>query len=268
MKAAMRARRAAETARILPPTRANAGLEARYRRRLQDEITKMYKSVDYWLTAEYRATGLAQDASPADQMQRQLTRLRGRWEKAFDQMGRWLSSSFARAARQHARGALSAYLRARDISVSFQATPDETDALAAVINENVSLIKSIPSRFLDNVESLVMQSVARGRDLGALKKQIEAQYGVTSRRAALIARDQNNKATSAMASASQQSLGISQGIWRHSHAGKEPRPSHVAADGVRFDLSRGLYLDGEWVLPGEAINCRCTWEPVIPGLDE
>ncbi|EFN9992341.1 phage head morphogenesis protein, partial [Escherichia coli] len=21
------------------------------------------------------------------------------------------------------------------------------------------------------------------------------------------------------------------------------------------------------VLPGEAINCRCTWSPVIPGID-
>ncbi|HHN9167526.1 TPA: phage head morphogenesis protein, partial [Escherichia coli] len=49
--------------------------------------------------------------------------------------------------------------------------------------------------------------------------------------------------------------------------GKQPRPSHVKADGKEFDLDKGLYLDGEWVLPGEAINCRCTWSPVIPGID-
>lgn len=222
----------------------------------------------FWLSSEYRATGLAQDALPSDQMQKALNRLRERWEGAFGRLASWLGRSFALAAKQHADGALSAYTRAHDLAVRFEDTPDVMDSLQAVVNENVSLIRSIPSRFLDNVESLVMQSVARGRDLGTLTKQIEEQYGVTRRRAALIARDQNNKATSAMASARQQSLGITHGIWKHSHAGKEPRPSHVAADGVKFELSKGLYLEGEWVLPGEAINCRCTWQPIIPGLGE
>ncbi|ELZ1101181.1 TPA: phage head morphogenesis protein, partial [Escherichia coli] len=87
------------------------------------------------------------------------------------------------------------------------------------------------------------------------------------RRAETIARDQNNKATAVIQSERQKKLGITKGIWRHSHAGKQPRPSHVKADGKEFDLDKGLYLDGEWVLPGEAINCRCTWSPVIPGID-
>jgi SPP1 gp7 family putative phage head morphogenesis protein len=111
-----------------------------------------------------------------------------------------------------------------------------------------------------------MRSVARGRDLSYLTDELQKRYGITRRRAALIARDQNNKATSVMQAARQQSLGITQGIWKHSHAGKEPRPSHVKADGKVFELSKGMYLDGKWVMPGEEINCRCTWSPVIPGL--
>lgn len=76
-----------------------------------------------------------------------------------------------------------------------------------------------------------MQSVGRGRDLKTLTDELEKRYGITRRRAALIARDQNNKATSVMQSARQRSVGITEGIWRHSRAGKTWRPSHVKANG-------------------------------------
>ncbi|EIS9018273.1 phage head morphogenesis protein, partial [Salmonella enterica subsp. enterica serovar Montevideo] len=56
--------------------------------------------------------------------------------------------------------------------------------------------------------------------------------------------------------------------WRHSRAGKTWRPSHVKANGKRFDLRKGMFLDGKWVLPGEEINCKCGWEAVIPGLEK
>lgn len=113
-----------------------------------------------------------------------------------------------------------------------------------------------------------MQSVGRGRDLKTLTDELEKRYGITRRRAALIARDQNNKATSVMQSARQRSVGITEGIWRHSRAGKTWRPSHVKANGKRFDLRKGMFLDGKWVLPGEEINCKCGWEAVIPGLEK
>ncbi|KYF05143.1 phage head morphogenesis protein, partial [Salmonella enterica subsp. enterica serovar Typhimurium] len=76
------------------------------------------------------------------------------------------------------------------------------------ITENVNLIRSIPQQHLTQVETLVMQSVGRGRDLKTLTDELEKRYGITRRRAALIARDQNNKATSVMQSARQRSVGI------------------------------------------------------------
>ena len=103
-------------------------------------------------------------------------------------------------------------------------TTPMNNALQATITENVGLIRSIPERYFTEVEGLVMRSVARGRDLSYLTDELQKRYGITRRRAALIARDQNNKATSVMQAARQKSLGITQGIWRHSHAGKEPRP--------------------------------------------
>ena len=45
-----------------------------------------------------------------------------------------------------------------------------------------------------------------------------------------------------------------------------PRASHVAASGKRYDVAKGMYLDGVWTWPGHEINCRCVSKAVIPGF--
>lgn len=250
----------------LPAVRGNAGIEAWYRRVLESHVHKMARSVAYWVVSQYDATGLGQDALPANQLQRELKRLADQWQGSFNRLARWLPKQFAERVNRYSDRALDARLHARGIRVKFRMSEGMRDAFQAVLNEQVGLIKSLPSRHLDEVQGLVMRSVGRGRDLHFLSRQLQKRYGVTKRRAELIARDQNNKATSVLQAARQKDLGIERGIWMHSHAGKHPRPSHVAADGVEFDLSKGLFLEGKWVLPGEEINCRCTWRAVIPGF--
>lgn len=250
------------------PIRPNAGVEAWYRRQLDNQVRKMQKSVVYWLSANYKASGaaVAMDASPAVFMRDAMRKLARRWTKSFDSIAQKLSERFAGDTLKNADVSLHNALDTAGFTVEFKMTAPMNNALQATITENVGLIRSIPEKYFTEVEGLVMRSVARGRDLSYLTDELEKRYGITRRRAARIARDQNNKATSVMQAARQQSLGITEGIWRHSHAGKKPRPSHVKADGQRFDLSKGLFLDGKWVMPGEEIECKCTWSPVIPGL--
>lgn len=228
----------------------------------------MQQSVVWWLTANYRVSGaaVAMDASPAAVMRNAVRNLARRWGKSFDSLAQKLAARFAGDALKNADVSLHNALETAGFTVEFKMTPQMNNALQATITENVGLIRSIPEKYFTEVEGLVMRSVARGRDLGYLTDELQKRYGITRRRAALIARDQNNKATSVMQAARQRSLGITQGIWRHSHAGKNPRPSHLKADGEVFDLSKGMKLDGKWVMPGEEINCRCTWSPVIPGF--
>lgn len=247
----------------------NAGVEAWYRRQLDKQIRDMQSSVVYWLTANYKASGaaVAMDASPAVFMRDAMRKLARRWTKRFDDIAKKLADRFSNDAMKNSDVSLYNALGTAGFTVEFKMTAPMNNALQATIAENVGLIRSIPEKYFTEVEGLVMRSVARGRDLSLLTNELQKRYGITRRRAALIARDQNNKATSVMQSARQQSLGITEGIWRHSHAGKEPRPSHVKADGEKFDLSKGMYLDGKWVMPGEEINCRCTWSPVIPGIN-
>ena len=262
--------------RLLPDVRPNAGIEAWYRRALDKAVSEMHDSLVYWLSAQYTAAGLAQDAAdggasgnPALIMRGSLRALSKRWQAVFDKLADTWSKRLAEKVLRQSDGTLGPAVKAEGFAVKFTMTDPMREAYQAVIGENVALIKSIASQHLTEVEGLVMRSVARGRDLGTLTKELQARYGTTKRRAALIARDQNNKATSVLTEARQKSLGITEGIWKHSHAGKVPRPEHLAAHGQRFDLAKGIYMptEGRWVKPGEDINCRCTWQPVVPGFD-
>jgi SPP1 gp7 family putative phage head morphogenesis protein len=109
-----------------------------------------------------------------------------------------------------------------------------------------------------------MRSYTQGRDLETMVKDLKALYPKASHRAELIACDQSNKANSVVQRTRQLELGIESGVWMHSHAGKEPRQSHVAANGKVFRIKEGCFIDGEYIFPGEKIFCRCTWRPILP----
>ncbi|MDI8992978.1 hypothetical protein MJI20_27730, partial [Salmonella enterica subsp. enterica serovar Anatum] len=55
--------------------------------------------------------------------------------------------------------------RQQMIEISVKIISEMNTALQASITENVNLIRSIPQQHLTQVETLVMQSVSRGRDL-------------------------------------------------------------------------------------------------------
>jgi uncharacterized protein with gpF-like domain len=147
-------------------------------------------------------------------------------------------------------------------------TKAQRDVLRATVHANVSLIKSIPTQYLNQVEGIVMRSVQQGMAIGPLAKELEKNYGVTRRRAALIARDQNIKATSALNRARQTELGITHAYWQHSHAGNEPRPTHVAMNNKKYSLEKGMWDSHEkkFIQVGQLINCRCTSKSIVAGL--
>ena len=246
----------------------NAGVEAWYRRQLDKQVQEMQASVVYWLSANYRASGaaVAMDASPAVMMRNAMQKLAKRWTRRFDDMAQKLADRFANGAMKNADASLATAFKDAGFTVEFKMTSQMNNALQATIAENVGLIRSIPEKYFTEVEGLVMRSVARGRDLSYLTDELQKRYGITRRRAAFIALDQNNKATSVLQIARQRSLGIIEGEWEHSGAGKEPRPGHVAAGKrkQRFRLDKGCYIDGEWIFPGQKPRCKCTHRIVIP----
>lgn len=246
----------------------NAGVQAWYTRRLTHRIQYMSRSVSYWIIAQYRATGMAQDALGPNELATELQRLTVRWNTVFSRLGKTLSQQLATRVQSHADAQLERELRVAGFKVKFQQTREMKEAYAAVVQEQVGLIKSISQEYLTEVQGLVMRSAARGRDIAYLVDELKQRYAITHRRAVFIARDQNNKATATMTAARQLGLGIEEGVWKHSHAGKQPRPEHVKANGKRFSIRKGMLIDGKYILPGEEPNCRCTWESIIPGFED
>lgn len=252
----------------LGPIRPNVGTEARYREKLQDLIREMNISVQYWIRARYRANEpeIAQDALPAAALQRAIARLTRRWQKKFDDLAPKLAAYYAQSANARSAQQLRTMLRDQGFTVQFKMTRAARDVMRASISEQVSLIKSIPQKYFTDIQGSVMRSVQSGRDLSSLTKDLQSNYGVSFRRASFIARDQNNKATAAMTRVRQQEIGLEEAEWMHSHGGRHPRPTHLAMDGKRYDIRKGMYdpAVGKYIFPGEEPNCRCVPRPVLP----
>ncbi len=256
----------------LAPVQPNVGVRASYERRLDALIEEMNTSILHWLQAAYRQNEpatLAQDQSAADVLNEVMKRLARRWLRRFDVEAPKIAAAFTYGATAAAQASMKAGLKKAGFTVEFRPTKGQIDAVKAVLAENVGLIRSIPQEYLTQVQGILMRSVSAGRDLQVMASEIKAQYGVTKRRAALIARDQNNKATAVIIKTRQQELGITQAEWRHSNGGRVPRPSHVKAGRERlvYNVAEGALIDGKRIWPGTEINCRCVARSIIPGIE-
>lgn len=232
---------------------------------LKGLISEMVKSANYWATAQYNANQSGERGM--DDIADRLIDLRDKWVAKFSDASVTLAPRFVNAVDNTATKSLKRSLGEKDIPrVKFTMTPEMKQAVDGIVAENVNLIKSIPEKYFTQVQTITLQSITRGRDLHYMTEELQKQLGITRRRAERIAIDQNNKATAELSRVRQKSLGITKGIWIHSGGGSHPRPKHVKANGQEFDLDKGLPVgdNGEYVLPGQEINCGCSWKPKLP----
>jgi len=252
----------------LRPIRSNARIEAIYRKRLLKLVQEMNDSILYWLSSSYKQfdNEIAQDANPFKKLQQMMKELSKRWlsnlKVGAQKLAEWHTSQTLNMTDQQ----LKQSLKDAGFTVPFKMTQSMQTVFDAHVSEQVNLITNMTVNNLAQIETLVTNSVQTGRDLATLTDELKTRFGMTERRAKLIARDQNNKATQLITRQRQQDLGITQAVWKHSHAGKVPRPSHVKADGKIYDLDKGMFLDNKWTFPSELINCRCFARPIISGF--
>jgi SPP1 gp7 family putative phage head morphogenesis protein len=249
----------------------NCGVEAYYSRELRKLIEEMHDEVSKAVEKTYRKHEpiLAQDATPAIALRDAIRKLSKTWLEKFDTLSGKLARFFGKSTAERTDASLKSALKKGGVSVSFKMTAAAKDVMAATIAAQVGLIKSIPQKYLTEVQGLVMRSVQTGRDLSTLADELEKRYKITKKRAALIARDQNNKATASITRVRQEEIGITHAIWMHSGGDKHPRPKHLKANGRRYDIKKGLKIgdNGEWVFPGEEVGCTCVSRSVVPGFN-
>jgi len=241
-----------------------------YKRAMEKLIDDMSNSFEYWLAAAYKANPprmeVAMDTLPSAELSKKVRDLGKRWIKKFDDMAAAIAQKFTESGRKATDSSFQQALKDAGFAVEFKMTPVMRDAMNATIAENVSLIKSIPRQYSMEVEGIIMRGYTTGRALQSITDDLQKRYGITHRRAAFIARDQSNKLNAVVTRARRVELGLFKARWRHSGAGKEPRPSHVKAgkEKKEFDVREGCLIDGKRILPGEEPGCRCSSETILP----
>lgn len=253
---------------------ASAAVASWYWEQLEMRIDQMHKEVTRRILAAYGQVEPAEYAAdavrnPSLLLRAALRKWGGLWVSRFDDLSLDLGKKFASKSFGITQTQMRAALKDAGFTVKFAPTPGSAAAYQAVVAEQVNLIKSIPAEYLKSVESQVWTSVMKGGDMHELSVKLRKSYGISRDRAAFIARDQNNRAKAIIEQARRQELGIVKAVWQHSAGGKVPRKTHVALSGKAYVISQGAYDSevGEYVLPGQLPNCRCTSRAVIPAFE-
>lgn len=137
--------------------------------------------------------------------------------------------------------------------------------LELFVADNVDLVKSLVFDQLDDLKGIVMRGARAGLHHTAIADQIRERFGVTQRRAALIATDQVGKLNGELNQLRQQTLGIRRYRWSTSRD-ERVRPGHARLDGTIQRWDSPPVVDertGERGHPGQPVRCRCQAIPIV-----
>lgn len=145
-----------------------------------------------------------------------------------------------------------------------------TDEVRADIDATLRAALRIPAADFERVYQAALLGVSRGRDLFVITEALLACDGMDKGRAAAIARQVGNRATSLMDNERCLSLGITHAIWRYSGApcgDARLDADHKKLDGKKFSIRTGIPIGKRRTWPGQDEGCKCIQKSIIPGLD-
>lgn len=166
------------------------------------------------------------------------------------------------------------------------------EAFEAQIQNNVTLIKSIPEKYFSDIQTMVIANITGQKKFeGGIIQALEDMTGITRDKAKLVARDQTQKAISTYSHMRMQNVGVIGYQWHNSRDKRvagNPHGLYPNVDprskfhGDHWEREGKYYLfhpmknppkapDGKPFrqpppdgAPGMSINCRCFAEPVLP----
>lgn len=265
----------------------SVALEERYKRELdrlvkamcaytKQELIKLFKkefAKEYFKEQnKMEKVVYAMDDTISSQARILTNYLQNKFETLFNRKSKSIAESMLNGALKASAFSLGASLKELSGGISFKTSiiPEGlTEVIKASIEENVSLIRSIPTRYFIDIQGSVMRSITTGEGIKELLPEIKKYEGVTLRRAKTIAYDQTRKAYNSINKQRMLDVGIKKFQWIHSGGGQKPRASHLKMNGKIFSFEN---LDAEQQamnvpdndrgLPGHPINCRCSFKPI------
>lgn len=157
----------------------------------------------------------------------------------------------------------------KNVEIDFTKIPfskESKNKLDIMINNNISLIKSIPNNILDSLEnSLSIASIGGNRQ--QINKTLSHIKEVTQNRIDLISRDQSSKALNAIITIRAKDAGFEYYEWVTSQDERVSKGygGHIHLSGkiFRYDTPEAIIDSyGNKGHPAERPNCRCTQSPI------
>jgi len=198
--------------------------------------------------------------------------LLNKWEPLFNKWSKRATNRMIKQVERNSAATLGMSLKdvSEEMTISRAGlmTPDIQEIMKASTEEAANLIKTIPQKYLAEVQGQVMRSITSGEGLKDLVPYLNTKYKQNIRKARSVAQDQTRKAYNNLNAERMKKLGVKKFIWIHSGGGKEPRELHKRLNGKECSYDDPPYIGdmyGKPVygLPGEMINCRCTQKPLI-----
>lgn len=142
--------------------------------------------------------------------------------------------------------------------------PNEQFYIKSRIQTNTRLITKMTDDYIDNLNTILYSSFQQGTSLKQLTKELKEQFGITQRKAKLIARNETKNTNTQLNNKQAKHLGFELGTWLGSEDERE-REQHNKHNNKKYKIGVGLD-DGEGGKeePGDKINCRCTFYIDIP----
>jgi uncharacterized protein with gpF-like domain len=254
--------------KTLPRLEASAGIIAMYQKSLKAEVQAMKDSVEKYLKSKLKVAAEAvTDADPVKELQRQINKLKEQYARRLKILSKDLPVQILKQIQRDAERRFKNQIKTAKpeiVSINFEMTPKLKIISQAFIEQNVSLIRTIPEKYFGRIEQTIMNGLRNNEGTGILFEKIAKDYDVTENQAALIATDQTKKLHEEIVTQRRIELGIYKAFWRHSPKSKVPRKKHLEADGKEYDIRKGCYIDGEWIQPKEKINCDCWQQAILP----
>jgi len=274
----------------------NAGVQNKYRKALYDLVQQMadetkkqvaklfngelandfFEQQEQAASLDTKSKTTSMDASIASAAKKLMNKLTDKFDKLFAYKSVELATAMVNNSNKTSKTSLHTSFKqlSGGLSLKTGVVPQGMEEITkSLINDNVNLIKSLPQQYLNDVSGAVMRSITTGNGLADLVPELTKYSGISKRRARNIALDQTRKAYNFINRQRMQAIGVKQFEWLHSGGGQHPRQSHIALSGNIFSFDDLPVINQEQVskgyeapqrgIPGQAINCRCTMNPVI-----
>lgn len=254
----------------------NAALQAlvkQIKKDIDTDIVPMLKKLEPQFVNDTNVKLFVVD-SFVDDIVASITGVMTKWSSPqFKDLAFTAASSFVETANRINRDRFNKSMKSFGLDI-FGDSPEVQDWLELATHDNANLIVTIPQQYLDRVQSIVMTNVRAGNRANNISKQLQEQFGVTQRRAELIARDQTAKLNGDLTSKRQQASGFEYFQWITSKD-ERVRETHTDIANAKTEYGKGIY---RWddppkkggtgkdantkIIPSQDYQCRCIARPV------